>query len=327
MAQRVCIYCTRTDKETAFSREHIIPQNIGGSLFFDDCVCRVCNSRLGANVDVEIMKFPEVIDAFENLAIPYDKFGIIKRYYNIIGSVDGLELLGRLTKRGVEFPPQNMPDGSLVAPEKEFADLLVKSLSRDSDVVRTGMSPEKIKTEMQKLLEAYANANPGQTVHSARLRRNLVKRSGKVKIKLTARSRPRVDPLIAKIAYEFLFLLGGRHLFENENAETCGLVRDAIAGKSVQRLSVERLQSDNTAYQPLHIVYLKNESNFLCVRILFFYSIYFVLVAPRVSPVIFAELSDKINTTVAGIGFQQSLDRNAKAFWAVMEDGSVKRLV
>ena len=133
--------------------------------------------------------------------------------------------------------------------------------------------------------------------------------------------------MTAKIAYELLFLLGGRHLFEDENAETCDLLRDAIAGKTVQKLSVQRLQPDNTGYQPLHIVHLKNESNFLCIRILFFGSIYFVLISPCVSPVIFAELSDKLNTTVAGVEFQQCLDRNTKAFWAVMDDGIVKRLV
>jgi hypothetical protein len=327
MAQQVCIYCTRTDNETAFSREHIIPQNIGGSLFFDDYVCTDCNSSLGANVDVEILKVPEVIDAFESLRIPYDKFGIVKRYYNVIGSFDGLELRGRLTRKGFEFPPQTMPDGSMVAPEQGFAEPLTKSLSRDQKLVRSGIPPEEIKAEIQMLLEAYRNAKPGERVHSPPLRRALVKRSSELKVKLTTRDKPRVNPLIAKIAYEFLFLLGGRHLFEDENAETCDLLRDAIAGKRVQRLSVQRLQPDNTGYQPHHIVHLKNESSFLCIRILFFGSIYFVLISPRVSPVLFAELSDKMNTMVAGLGFQQCLDRNAKAFWAVMEDGIVKRLV
>jgi hypothetical protein len=327
MAQQICIYCTRTDNETTFSREHIIPQNIGGSLFFDDYVCRGCNSSLGANVDVEILKVPEVIDAFESLRIPYDRFGILKRHYNVIGSFDSIELRGRLTRKGFEFSPQTMPDGSMVAPEQRFPEPLTKSLSRDPDLARSGIPPEEVKAEIQNLLEAYANANPGETVHSPRLRRTLVKRSSKLKVKLTARDEPRVNPLIAKIAYEFLFLLGGRHLFEADNAETCDFLLDAIAGKTVQGLSVHRLQPHNRGYQPFHIVHIKNEPNFLCVRILFFSSIYFVLISQPVSPVMFAELSDKMNATVAGVEFQQCLDRNAKAFWAVMEDGTVKRFI
>ena len=143
-----------------------------------------------------------------------------------------------------------MPDGSLVAPETGICGAFDGSLSRDLTLFGPEF-PGEIKAEIQMLLEAYAGTRiPVETVHSARLRRALVKRSGKLKVKLTTRSKPRVDPLIAKIAYEFLFLLGGRHLFEDENAETCDLLRDAIAGKSVQRLTVQRLQPDNTGTNP-----------------------------------------------------------------------------
>ncbi len=50
-------------------------------------------------------------------------------------------------------------------------------------------------------------------------------------------------------------------------------------------------------------------------------------ICPRVSPVIFAELSEKTSSVVAGVEFQQGLDRNAKEFLAVTQDGIVKRLV
>ena len=136
-----------------------------------------------------------------------------------------------------------------------------------------------------------------------------------------------MNPLIAKIAYEFLFLLGGRYLFEDENADTCDSLLDAIAGKRPQKVNILRLQPDDKGYQPVHIVHLKNESNFLFVRVLLFGSIYFALISPRVTPVIFAERSEKMRTTVAGVEFQQRLDRNAKAFWAIMEGGIVKRFV
>lgn len=76
---KLCIFCLRNDTEVEFTREHIIPQNIGGTLFIDD-VCRTCNSEMGDNLDADILKHKGIIDAFDSLNIEYDKkvyFGII----------------------------------------------------------------------------------------------------------------------------------------------------------------------------------------------------------------------------------------------------------
>jgi len=53
---KYCIFCFRNNKEIQFTREHIIPQNVGGNLFIDE-VCEKCNSSLGQYIDIQIFHF------------------------------------------------------------------------------------------------------------------------------------------------------------------------------------------------------------------------------------------------------------------------------
>lgn len=51
---RVCIYCLETKDDTAFNREHVIPQSYGtfdGNNLVLDCVCRECNTFFGRQLD------------------------------------------------------------------------------------------------------------------------------------------------------------------------------------------------------------------------------------------------------------------------------------
>ncbi len=86
---KACIFCSRTDLETNFSDEHIIPESIGGRLVLDQ-VCAECNSGLGHDVDPEILKIPEVLKALEYLDIPHAREGILRSYYNIEGETQDL---------------------------------------------------------------------------------------------------------------------------------------------------------------------------------------------------------------------------------------------
>ncbi len=46
-----CIFCLLEKPIEEFTREHIFPESIGGSMYLKNCVCKSCNSFLGSNVD------------------------------------------------------------------------------------------------------------------------------------------------------------------------------------------------------------------------------------------------------------------------------------
>jgi HNH endonuclease len=49
-----CIFCFPNPLNTVLSREHVIPEAIGGSLVIDS-VCKDCNDRLGSEVDTHLV--------------------------------------------------------------------------------------------------------------------------------------------------------------------------------------------------------------------------------------------------------------------------------
>lgn len=49
-----CIFCIEEKPREQFSTEHVIPESIGGTFTIDN-VCKICNSRLGAEVDSKLV--------------------------------------------------------------------------------------------------------------------------------------------------------------------------------------------------------------------------------------------------------------------------------
>lgn len=64
-----CIIC---DDDKPKSREHIIPENIGGSVIIDS-VCKCCNSKFGSEVDNKLIKNRQIYDAYHK----------IEKYYSL----------------------------------------------------------------------------------------------------------------------------------------------------------------------------------------------------------------------------------------------------
>ena len=46
-----CIFCHKSPPEISYSKEHIFPDALGGSLIIKDSVCKNCNDKLGHSVD------------------------------------------------------------------------------------------------------------------------------------------------------------------------------------------------------------------------------------------------------------------------------------
>lgn len=66
-----CYLCNNVINGKNRTREHILPQSIGGKLKSDLLICKVCNSELGREIDAELSKL--LLPFASKLNIPRDK--------------------------------------------------------------------------------------------------------------------------------------------------------------------------------------------------------------------------------------------------------------
>lgn len=323
----MCIFCGRTDNDVKFNREHIIPKNLGGTLFLDDAVCVDCNSKLGTRVDAETLKLPDVLKAFAKLNIPHDGDGILNRHYNVTGQLEDIELkFGKVQDNDFLFPPQRLADGSLITPEQNFFTSLEKVAMRDIRLQEAGLSLQQIRDDLEGLRRSYENARGGDVVDCPRLGIAVRKHTDQLRIEVAPRNKANVNPLIAKIAYEMLFVCGGAEWFSKENSELRRLLLDSIDTMEIQRgIFVMRVEPSMADYAPVHLIRLEPHSGLTILRIVFFGHIEYVLTARPLSSDFMSSLKRLLQTdNLRAIVYQQQLDKSMKSFWTVTDDGEIK---
>jgi len=320
MSTQRCIYCHRTGDETPFSREHVIPKNIAGTLVLDDFVCKEDNDWLGTNVDTELLRLPETLQAFAALSLPHDRDGILRNHFQVLGELDGQILRGKITGGVVDFPMQKLPGGSLITPEEGLEGPLTKM------AFRTGRPRAETKSELKRLVAEYRKAPIGSTITSKVLGITLARRSGQPNVRVVPKRQPRPERLIAKITNEFLFLVLGRHLFLPENAEQGEALHNTIADSVGPKAVVLRVKPEENVFKPLHILHFRNDEDLFVMHVVLFGSIDFVLCLPPLAVASLALLREQFVGGVVGIQFQQRLDRDLKAFWAVRKDAPARRI-
>ncbi|MCF8144246.1 MAG: HNH endonuclease [Deltaproteobacteria bacterium] len=322
----VCIFCDRTDNEVRFNREHVIPKSVGGNLFLDDAVCVECNSSLGANIDAELLKLPDVLRAFEVLNIPHDRDGILNRHFNITGKAADVELLfGKSRGQAFYFPEQRLRDGSLIAPERDYIESLQRNVKRDKRLPEVGLSDQHIKELLEELSSSYEKAQPGDTIECVELGLTLRKRSDKLSISATPRETADLFPLIAKIAYEIMFFYGGAELFSEENVELRRLLLTSIIQQKIQRgLSVTRVEATIKYFSPVHLIRLAFPDYITILRVAFFGHIEFVLTTKPLSKAYVNNLKNNLGVIdLYALDYQQELDKSTKSFWTVTEKNEI----
>lgn len=322
----VCIFCTRPDNEVQFNREHIIPQNIGGNLYLDNAVCVGCNSKLGAHVDTETLKMPDILKAFEVLNIPHDRNGILNRNYEIVGKIEDIELrFGKVRGREYSFPKQRLADGSLITPERDYFAALKQGVDRDKRLHEVGLSKQEIEERLEELRRLYEQAKPGDEVAYPELGLRLRKRSDEIAINIAPREQANILPLIAKIAYEIIFFCGGREFFSRENLDLRQQLLTSIDRKEIQKgINVLRVEPTLKEFRPVHLIRLEVPHYVTMVRVAFFGHIEYVLTAKPLSRALVENLKEKLKVAdLYAIDYQQELDKPTKSFWTVTENGKV----
>ena len=191
---KYCIFCFRKNTEIPFSREHIIPQNVGGNLFIDE-VCENCNSNLGSFIDIQVLKYPEILNAFEYLKIPHDKSGILKNYYKITGKSGDLEVPAIYKNGKYKMLPKNMPDGSMIFPEEDYFKNLQKIVTRDERIKSSKLTEKHINQKIDSIKKKYERASPGDFIEGTSIGRSILKKRDKYKIVIQPKDNCEIERL------------------------------------------------------------------------------------------------------------------------------------
>ena len=319
-----CIFCFKTNPEVTFSKEHVIPDSLGGQLILNDWVCSNCNSRFGAEFDHEILKNPEIVVALKKLTLPHNRTQLINQNFRIRGFAAEIEVKGRATKNGFEFPSQSLPDGSIIHPEAEYKEPLLKSILRDQRLYDAGLTKDQIIEDYERLVEKYKKAVVGETIEWPTLGRTLIKRSESFKIKLEPKGPGDVSRLAAKIGYEFGFLTFYREFLSSERVAK-PLHRFIMDGEKQPGFHVLQISTDLSDYVPLHYISFQVYKHVTRIVVGFFGSIAYTLIAPAFENKILDNIAKLYNCPdLIGVEFQQDLSKGKVGFWALLADKNIK---
>lgn len=247
-----CILCLNIDN---FSKEHLIPEQIGGVLW-SKFLCKKCNDLIGYRIEADLKRDPTIRLAIESLSskVPnlYEKMRNNLGY--IAKSKDGV-LKGRFNKNGVFRVNTYMKkDGSIIQPTDDAKAHLEKTLRK------RGADDKEIKGKLTRIDEAPLNT--------------LVKIDDTMRIKKW--DIDSIEPdlsgeligygLPLKIGYEFLASCVGSSIY-NRNLND---IREAILNKKVfpETYKVEHLRSDYS--EPIHGIVLEKKLPHVMIQIRLF---------------------------------------------------------
>lgn len=320
--QGLCVYCLRLgDPTTEFNREHIIPQSIGGNLFVDDMVCTDCNSELGRQVDCEILKVPDIINAMDQLGIDYGREGVIRSYYDTKLVSDASSFKARTASGEYTLVPQVLSDGSRVSPGHDRIESISKSLIRENRKSTSGLPEEKVISLLEDL-DARLQAAPVDTpVACEELGLVVVNRTEVMKSEIKPKSEAAVERVVGKIALEWLFLLLGKAFVAS--ADWAVDLRNLVCtGQKSQRVVVFRSQPPDTTIRMKHYLYVLILDSMTKVVFGPFGGIEYTMVAPALKGDIIRTMESETGVSgLVGIGYEQDLESPAKRFFALKSDG------
>jgi hypothetical protein len=321
---RACIFCFDHGADLILSDEHVIPASLEGELVLSDSVCKRCNDRFGFEIDHAILKNQEILAAKEKLGLTGDRPKLINHNFKISGESPDIRLRGRATDSGFEFPPQALADGSFVHPESDFKEALLKRVLRDQRLYDAGLSTGQIVEEYERLLEAHEKAVVGERIEWPTLGCTLVKRSETLQIKLQAKGDADVKRLVAKIAYEFGFVVGDREFLLAESVSQ-PLNQLVMTGEGQAGVHISPFATSFSDYAPLHFLRMQMYDFMTRLAVVFYGRIAYNVIAPLPDRSVLARFADHYDCPgVVGVEFQQDVANARVGFWALLPDDNVK---
>lgn len=323
---KLCIYCLRDENEINFSREHIIPSNIGGKLFIDDFVCSDCNSDIGSKIDILVFGLPEILEALDKFSIPYNRSAIYRKLYKVRATSGEQILRARATQTGFEVVNQELQDGSMIISDFEFHDGFKKSIKRDSLLNQSELTNEDIRNEVQRVIYAHNDAEVGDLIESKILGRVLIKRSDKIKFQTKPRIAINMERFVSKITFEFLFFIGAHNASAIINfLEPLFLLINT--GEKQDPVFITRQKPLYDESQPFHAICLESAYQITRVEIILFGTVTYLLIGPALPNNFFDQYSEQFDCNdVCGIIFEQELHNSKKKFALIRKTGDLIKL-
>jgi hypothetical protein len=324
MEEYACIICNEIKKTSEFNREHIIPQNIGGTLYLDNVVCKSCNSSFGSEVDNEILFFPETLSAFKELDLVHDEDKIICASSNVIGDCRDFSLKhGRPQKGKIYFPSQKVSDGSMVIPTNEFNEYIAKLINRERRNLLSDLQENEIVEIVNQIQNLHSTIDVNSEFKIPELGLTIKKRSAILTSKTVPKKKLNPKRLLHKIAYEFLFFLAGREIFNEKNGELISPILSFIQDPTTQGLDYFRVNPYSSEFRPYHYISLKFIDSVTIFRFSFFSKLDFALIGKPLGKDFAKLMNFNLKTdNVNGIVYQQELKALQKTFWAYKSDGT-----
>ena len=244
MAKQVCIYCWKTAEQVSFNREHVIPYSIMGRLVLENYVCAACNSWLGSNVDDHILRLPAILTAVAKFADTATHDRVLKHNYNVkLVSESGSEFVGHASAQNLALLTQQHPIHGMIYSETSARESLRKTLERKHGAE---ISKDGLAAEADRIAAWMTQAEHGEEIQSPFFETPFRKYAEMLQAKVEPRTQANIAPLIAKIAYEFIFITSFKKLFTTDDLED--RLRRTIAGSTQEtHVHIHRLYRSTAA--------------------------------------------------------------------------------
>ena len=248
-----CILCLA---DASLTREHIIPEQIGGGL----CVrflCKPCNDRLGYEVEPAVRRDPAIRLALEHLAprIP-DLARQILQEQSYVGRGEGGVVRGRFKGGAFRVNSFRKEDGSVIQPIPDGREHLSKVLRKEG----------RTEKEVEAVLERFDAASENCLVS---LGAGLAAVKWRIDELDPALDGPSLsEQALLKIAYEFLACHLGEKAYDE--SQQLAALRAAVLSpaSTLDVFSIEYLTSRR--YAPVHGLALAGRSPHVVVTICLF---------------------------------------------------------
>jgi hypothetical protein len=252
-----CIMCLREVKRGSLTKEHIIPEQIGGKLSVP-FLCKPCNDQLGSEIEPEVKRDPAIRLALLNLEteLPHLTRKLEQRQPYVGTGPAGQPVFGRIRNGGFRVDSVRSEDGSIIQPTPEGRAHIEKTLRKQN----------LEQNQIQAILRRFDQAPDGERLDLAPGLATIKRRLNTVK--------PALDgPLcshgvLLKIAFEFLVCHLGAGAYA-ESEELAGIRRTLFKSDVDTKVySVEELTTRR--YAPLHRLALAGAAPHAIVTICLF---------------------------------------------------------
>jgi len=269
-----CILC---NESTDLTREHIIPQQIGGKLWAR-FLCKPCNDLLGSDVEATAKRDPSIRMAVENLEGEMPDLAQAITEGQEYVATSGAGVVRARKKRGaVRVRSTQEEDGSIIQPTQDGREHI-------ENVMRSrGMSEDDVHLVLERFdgmpNDVKVDLLPGVSA---------VK--WQVKEAFPALDGPRLsDEVLLKIAYEFIACHCPDAIYQD--VEPLNNLRGALRGDGAADIEIEHLTTRK--YRPLHGLALEDDGHVIVNICLFGWLFYRVhLLRLQIPPPFFAYSCD-----------------------------------